>query len=116
MNLVLFLGAGFSKPFGLPVMTEFYDYAVGDRSPLDGQERKRVRDLRDMVRKSASMLDADEGNLEDLLSVSLFWDEGWPGTASQELLMCLWKVYRALNTTSSDGPLKAALRAYPKKA
>jgi len=110
LNLVLFLGAGFSKPFGLPTMTGFFDHALGDGSPLDGQERSLITDLRRQVRKTTSMLDADEGNLEDLLSVCLFSDEGWPGAVSPALLRCLWKVYRSLDPGICEPLFESALK------
>lgn len=96
MNIVYFLGAGFSKPLGLPLMGEFYDFARGERSPLDGEERNFVRELRQRLTSVASMLDADERNLEDLLSVSLIDDDGWPGPVNHRLLTILWKIYRGI--------------------
>lgn len=110
MNLVLFLGAGFSKPFGLPTMTEFYQHALADASPLDGAQKNQVRQLRKRVRDTKSMLNGDENNLEDLLSISLLVDDAWPGGTNAELLAILRTVYAPLRPSVCEPIFETALK------
>ena len=43
-NVVLFLGAGFSKPFGLPVMDEFFEHAEAS-TQIEVSEKAFLREL-----------------------------------------------------------------------
>lgn len=69
MNLVLFLGAGFSKPFEHPVMNEFLGFA--DACPkLDGEDRDFLGRLVLEARRANAFLESSATNLEDILSFS----------------------------------------------
>ena len=69
MNIVLFLGAGFSHPFGLPVMNEFFDTARAS-SALSTDEKEFLETLQRRARNQ-SMLQISDDNLEDILSFAL---------------------------------------------
>ena len=110
MNIVFFLGAGFSKPFGLPVMCDFYHHALSDASPLDPQQKTLIRQLRLQVRNCASMLHGPEDNLEHLLSVSLFADNDWPGKSNDTLIRALRKIYCSIKPRDLSNILKGPIR------
>ena len=66
MKIVLFLGAGFSKAFGLPLMKEFYQEAIaGD--VLSEEERKLLREMRRRVRQGYTWPTIFRRDIEPLL-------------------------------------------------
>lgn len=67
MNVVLFLGAGFSARFGLPVMGEFFDHAY-QSGFLTDDEKKRLEKLQRGWRGATNIISGNEKNLEDVLS------------------------------------------------
>ena len=70
MNVVVFLGAGFSKPFGLPVMDDFLE--VADNSQfLSDADKHFLRKLHLKARGSDSMLHGRDANLEHVLSMAM---------------------------------------------
>lgn len=69
MNLTFFIGAGFSKEFGYPVMSDFFKHA--DTSELlTKEDRGFLNDLKLNARKAAAFLVSNPTNLEDILSFS----------------------------------------------
>jgi hypothetical protein len=69
MKVVLFLGAGFSRAFGYPVMSEFFEFA--DANIRISQEQKKfLSDLRIQARQANAFLESSPTNLEDILSFS----------------------------------------------
>jgi SIR2-like protein len=73
LKLVLFLGAGFSRPYGLPTMTEFLA-ASQDSTRVSGEEKQLVDELFLEARHANSFLQSDPTNLEDVLSFSVMGD------------------------------------------
>lgn len=73
MNTVLFLGVGFSAPFGHPVMNSFYQSLDGI-SNLKESDREFLDDLLLDARKANSFLRSDPTNLEDILSFAVMGD------------------------------------------
>ncbi|MCH8969015.1 MAG: hypothetical protein IIA66_07850, partial [Planctomycetes bacterium] len=70
MKLVVFLGAGFSRAFSLPVMSEFFD--VSNKSAVLNEEDKQLLvDLRRDTRRATSMLVGPSNNLEHILSFAM---------------------------------------------
>ena len=67
MNLVLFLGAGFSAPFGHPVMNEFLGIAEGSDRLTDA-DRAFLHKLILEARRANSFIETSPTNLEDILS------------------------------------------------
>lgn len=73
MNVVLFLGAGFSMEFGHPVMNDFLSFV--DATPrLDADEKSLVEKLIIEARQANSFLEGSPTNLEDILSFSVMAD------------------------------------------
>jgi NAD-dependent SIR2 family protein deacetylase len=69
-KVVLFLGAGFSRAFGLPTMREFF--ATANDSPRISEDDKAfVRELRKSAREGASMVLGEHENLEHVLSLAM---------------------------------------------
>ena len=73
MRIVLFLGAGFSKEFKLPVMNEFFAFADSSRK-LDDQEKKLLNRLVLDARRANSFLQSSPTNVEDILSFCVMND------------------------------------------
>lgn len=92
MNVVLFLGAGFSRAFGLPVMKEFYDHVI-QADYLTNGDKNFVRQLREKTRYYSSMIPGAEDDLEHLLSVSLMASLGSDEDFHDQLCRVLQKVY-----------------------
>jgi hypothetical protein len=70
MKVTLFLGAGFSRAWNLPVMSEFFNVASDSRR-LGPPEKAFLTELQKCARTGASFLDIRHGNLEDILSFCL---------------------------------------------
>lgn len=103
MNLVLFLGAGFSAPFGHPVMSSFFQ-SLDNVVALSKNDRKIVDELRLSARAADSFLRSDPNNLEDILSFAIMADllrlGNKPILLSKELSRILGAVYT--NITDID--------------
>lgn len=70
MNVVLFLGAGFSAEFGHPVMNNFLSFV--DATPrLSAAEKTLVERLIIEARQANSFLEGSPTNLEDILSFAV---------------------------------------------
>ena len=65
-KIVFFIGAGFSAPFGLPVMSNFMDMA----REFENEHIDRVRKFVGKYHISRSYLDIDFNNIEQLLSIA----------------------------------------------
>lgn len=104
MNAVLFLGAGFSKPFGLPIMREFFG-AVSSNTDISEADKTFIRDLRQRAGAGARMLDSTHDNLEHVLSFAMMSDaqdaaDSLQPPASTRLRQILQRVYRKMPLTA----------------
>lgn len=70
MSVVLFLGAGFSAPFGLPVMSNFLMRASRCKR-LDTEDKELLNKLVLHARKSNAFLQSSPTNLEDTLTMAV---------------------------------------------
>lgn len=105
VKVVLFLGAGFSRQFGLPVMTEFPDYARAHRR-VDPEAAKLLSEVILEARGANSFLKSHPKNIEDILtfsemSVRLGLDDGRRTKTLR----------RILQTVYGDPPREALTRA-----
>jgi hypothetical protein len=66
MNIVLFLGAGFSAPFGLPTMNQFLE-EVSRSDRITPEDREFIGQLVLEARRANSILESSPTNLEDIL-------------------------------------------------
>ena len=73
MNFVLFLGAGFSVPYGLPVMNSFMRHAQVSTRLTDDQ-KEQLGQLLLRARAANSFLTSSPTNLEHLLSFAVMAD------------------------------------------
>jgi len=73
MNLTLFLGAGFSVPFGHPVMDDFLSFADSNKRLTD-DDRSFLGRLVLEARRANSFLESSPTNLEDILTFSEMGD------------------------------------------
>lgn len=96
MNIVLFLGAGYSKDVELPVMNDFFPYAQ-DRLP--GEDFDFLESLRLHAHRGSRLMQLNETNLEDVLTFALMTTK-MERTAADEsqklderLLKIIGKVY-----------------------
>ena len=65
MRVVLFLGAGFSVPFGLPTMDQFFAAAESSKRISD-EDKTFLNELRLESRQANSFLQSSPTNLEDI--------------------------------------------------
>ncbi len=105
MKIVLFLGAGFSRPFGLPVMREFFDQ-VNSSDRIGADDKDFVRDLRQRARAGASMIQGSHDNLEHVLSFALMnpatrRNNGTELSAADRLRNVLLRIYTNLKVTTA---------------
>jgi hypothetical protein len=70
MKVVLLLGAGFSRPFGLPTMLEFFGQFRTDNR-FGSEDQEFVETLQASANSGAGMLSAGRNNLEHVLSYAL---------------------------------------------
>ena len=99
MNIVLFLGAGFSRHFGMPVMTEFFSYAR-DSPRLKPEEHNLIRALILESRRANSFVESSPKNLEDVLSLAVMRDRLGMQDSSRadQLATILRKIYTTYQT------------------
>ena len=71
MNVVLFLGAGFSAHFGQPTMNQFLYYAL---ERLNDSEKNFLLKIVLEARAANSMVESSPTNLEDMLSLVVMGD------------------------------------------
>ena len=102
MKTVLFLGAGFSRAWGLPVMQEFFQHAK-DSDYLKLDEKNYLRELQSKAQKGVSMLQVGHDNLEEILSFCLAsktFNADYPNQGDNEydrLCNILQEVYRHID-------------------
>jgi|GEM_PF-1588862 len=100
MNIVLFLGAGFSAPFDLPTLNRFSE-EVSTNSNLTDRDRALFRTLKLNVQRANSFLESTSTNLEDILSFFAMgdrlqtFDDGL-SVPSTEVKSIIAKVYSTL--------------------
>jgi len=73
MNIVLFLGAGYSAAYNLPIMNNFLTF-TDSSIKLDQKEKEFINNLALEARKANSFLESSATNLEDILSFSIMAD------------------------------------------
>ncbi len=73
MKVTLFLGAGFSAPFGHPVMNEFLAFA-DETKHIDQGEKAFLGELVLEARRANSFLESSPTNLEDIVSFAVMAD------------------------------------------
>jgi hypothetical protein len=101
LNIVLFLGAGFSAPFGLPTMNEFLYRAQASMRITDVQ-KGLINKLTIQAKNANSMLDSSPVNLEDILSFSLMaerlnLDQDKESDISTRVKYALHRIYSDIN-------------------
>lgn len=69
MKTVLFLGAGFSKPFGFPIMNEFFRY-VRESTWIPDEEKDLFVEMQRISARSQGTLAGVDENLEHVLSIA----------------------------------------------
>lgn len=69
MKIVLFAGAGFSAPFGAPLMNSFFQ-AADASGRISPDDKDFLRKLRLEARRANSFLESSPTNLEDILTFS----------------------------------------------
>ena len=69
MRLALFLGAGFSRAFGLPVMTEFFQYAKESTS-VSEEQKEFLRSLQRESQRAQGIIQGNDENLEHVWSLA----------------------------------------------
>ena len=87
-NVVFFLGAGFSAPFGLPVMSNFIDKAR-DLYFSDPDNYKSVGETLKLITKYSSVknyFNINLHNIEDLLSIAYMESAITKESSSMELV------------------------------
>ena len=110
MKIVLFLGAGFSRAWGLPVMKEFFQHAK-DSTCLKEEDKSFLRGLQSRAQRGVSMYQVSRDNLEGILSFCLAesnFGTGYTDKPNNEYkMLCgiLHKVYRRMNAGSLKGML-----------
>ena len=73
MKVVFFLGAGFSAPFGQPVMNSFLEVARYSNR-ISPKEKEFLDALVLEARRANAMLESSSTNLEDILSFAVMAD------------------------------------------
>lgn len=123
MRIVLFLGAGFSAPFNLPVMDTFLHFAANSRRITD-EDKNFIKELTLDARKANSFLQSRPTNLEDILSFAVMGDRlGLTNSNNVERLPKIKHIIQKIYTQISDvdaywnkyHPLKSFLGFDPRK-
>ncbi|MCB9914686.1 MAG: SIR2 family protein [Planctomycetes bacterium] len=100
-KLVLFLGAGFSAPFGHPVMSGFRS-AAEDSGTLSRDELSFLSELWERARNANAFLASSQFNLEDILSFFVMkerLDDAGEREDADRLKLILAKVYTHTRNT-----------------
>lgn len=100
MRVVIFLGAGFSAAFGLPVMRSFF-HLVEDTSFVSEEDKEILKTLRNEAKNANSMLDSSPDNLEDVLTFAVMANRvGIYGSDVENRFLVskriLWNIYRRI--------------------
>lgn len=107
MKIVLFLGAGFSQPYGLPVMQEFFNH-VKNAPYLSEKDKDFFTNYRKRTNSAADTFEPDYDNLEDVLSFCLALESfvgHYPEDTSDDykkLCRILFEVYRHVREYNLD--------------
>lgn len=107
MKIVLFLGAGFSRAWGLPVMQEFFQYA-NDSTHLKEDDKNFLRELRRESSNANNAIVVRYDNLEEILSyclASTSFNAGYPNKEISDydkLCHILQEVYRHIDNKIND--------------
>jgi hypothetical protein len=75
MNIALFLGAGFSAAFGLPVMNRFFEVAR-THPRLSTEDRQFLQTINGQAKSAAGMVYSRIDDLEHVLSFALMAQKG----------------------------------------
>jgi hypothetical protein len=106
MNIVLFLGAGFSRPFGLPTMNEFFSTAY-DSDRIEEKDKLLLQRLVLEARSANSILESRPTNLEDILSFAVMRErldlEQHPTDESERIKRIVRHIYTADSLSKPDG-------------
>jgi hypothetical protein len=103
MRIVVFLGAGFSAPFGLPTMNDFFS-AAEDSSRIKDPDKEFLRELRREARGANSFLQSSTTNLEDILSLVIMGDRvGLTGNTQGERAPRVKSILERVYTQSRSG-------------
>ena len=100
MRVVLLLGAGFSRAFGLPVMSEFFPH-VRRSLRISEEQKAMIARLQLKARQGGGAIGHQEDNLEHVLSFTLFGlmsanaPAGAAAPEATQLIDCLRRVYSA---------------------
>jgi SIR2-like domain len=101
LNLTLFLGAGFSAPFGHPTMDTFFAFADAcDR--LDKDDRSFLGRLILEARRANSFFESSPTNLEDILSFSEMGDRLQLTDMDENRNLLLRTIVRKIYTTTPE--------------
>jgi len=96
MNFVFFLGAGFSKTFGMPIMTDFF-YFARNSNRISEEDKSFIDDLILEARRANSFLLSSTTNLEDILSFAIMGERlkvsKNPSKRSEKLIKILQKLF-----------------------
>lgn len=99
MKIVLFLGAGFSREYGLPVMREFFNH-VKNAPYLSTEDKDFLDNYRRKTYSASDTFKPDYQNLEDVLSFCLALENfagNYPESTTddyKQLCRILYEVYR----------------------
>ncbi len=109
---VFILGAGFSRPFGLPVMSEFMESVREGRDKLREAEDQALKEhyqkvelLFDEYQRSKSPMERDWENMEELYTQAHLLELTYPAKGRQlceSLEWVIWHVYSRFNDGLRD--------------
>jgi hypothetical protein len=105
MRIVLFLGAGFSAPFDLPVMDTFLSFAENSKR-ISEDDKRFIDELVLDARRANSFLQSRPTNLEDILSFAIMGDRlglltSTNSERSQKIKKILQKIYSQVSNVDS---------------
>lgn len=100
MSKVLFAGAGFSAPFGLPVMRNFFDKAL-DSKLLSDSDKQLLDEVRRSARQANAVLQGDNADLEHILSfATIFPNDNEILPRLQRILSIVMTSYKSIGKDS----------------
>jgi hypothetical protein len=103
MNIVLFLGAGYSAAYDFPIMNEFLSFADSSQK-IDKDDKDFIGRLVLEARRANSFLQSSPTNLEDILSFSVMADrlafnKEENGSHNYRIRKILQKIFTQVNYT-----------------
>lgn len=101
MNIVVFAGAGFSAPFGYPVMNNFFTEArTSDR--LDQNQVTILDEIIGESNKANRIVNTSPTNLESVLSMAVMGERlGIGQDKSSEIIGIIGEIYRSVKDVSN---------------